>query len=58
MRKMITLFADEGKMITDGKNYGTTVQIEEGKSDEGYYEITLEEYKQIKGGTENDVQID
>ena len=47
MRKMITIYADEGKILTNGTNYGTTISLADGVSDEGYYEITKEEYERI-----------
>ena len=49
MKKTITLVAEDNKIITDGdKNYGKIFHITNGKSDEGYYEIPLSEYKKIK----------
>lgn len=47
MRKMITIYADEGKILTNGEDYGTTISLAEGISEDGYYEITKEEYKRI-----------
>ena len=44
MRKMITIYADEGKILTDGEIYGTTISLAEGESAEKFYEITKEEY--------------
>lgn len=44
MRKMITLYADEGKILTDGEIYGTTISLAEGATAENFYEITKEEY--------------
>ena len=45
MKKMLTLIADEGKILTNGTEYGTTISLAENVTDEGYYEITMEEYK-------------
>lgn len=47
MKKMITLYADNGMILTDGKNYGTTISLATGKTEENYYEITKEEYENI-----------
>ena len=47
MKKRITLYADEGMVITDGKNYGTTVFVEVGGDIDKYYEITKEEHDAI-----------
>ena len=44
---MITLYADEGKILKDGDTFGTTMQLAEGKTADGITEITLEEYKEI-----------
>lgn len=47
MKKMITLYAEKGKILTNGIDYGTTISLAEGATAEEYYEITLEEYEQI-----------
>lgn len=47
MKQMITLYADEGKILKDGDSFGTTMQLAEGKTTEGITEITLEEYHEI-----------
>ena len=44
---MLTLFADEGKVLTDGIIYGTTISLAEGRTAEEFYEITTEEYETI-----------
>ena len=48
MRKMTTLYADEGMMLTDGKHYGTTISLAEGETGEAYREITREEYERLQ----------
>ena len=47
MKQLITLYADEGKILKDGDTFGTTMQLAEGKTAEGIAEITLEEYEAI-----------
>ena len=47
MRQMITLYADKGKILTDGTVYGTTISLAEGKSANEFYEITEQEYGKI-----------
>lgn len=57
MKKMITLYADEGMILTDGENYGTTMQLAEGRTAEGIKEITEEEYNKILESGAEEVQI-
>lgn len=56
MKQMITLYADNGKILKDGDNFGTTMQLAEGKTAEGITEITLEEYEEIIAKETDDVK--
>ena len=48
MRSRIVLYADEGMIITDGKDtYGKEIFLAEGISAEDFYEITEEDYEKI-----------
>ena len=47
MRVMTTIFADEGKILTNGEIYGTTISLEVGRSADEFHEITEEEYNSI-----------
>ena len=47
MKQMITLYADEGKILKDGDVFGTTMQLAEGKTVDGIEEITQEEYDKL-----------
>lgn len=49
MKKMITIYAAEGKILTNGETYGTTISLAEGLDESGFYEITQEEYENILG---------
>jgi hypothetical protein len=53
MKQMITLYADEGKILKDGDTFGTTMQLADGKTADGIIEITMEEYEKI---TETEVE--
>jgi len=47
MKSMTTLYADEGMILTDGENYGTTMQLAEGRTADGIKEISMEKYEEI-----------
>ena len=47
MKKMITLYADEGKVLTNGTIYGSTISLAEDLNGEDFYEITEEEYETL-----------
>ena len=55
MRKMTTLYADEGMILTDGENYGTTISLAEGESGDLYKEITKAEYDAILAEEEKEI---
>ena len=44
----ITIFADEGMMLTDGKTFGSTISLAQGRMPDEYTEITIEEYEKIR----------
>ena len=41
------LYADKGKVLTDGATYGTEILLEVGRSVDEFHEITEEEYKDL-----------
>lgn len=47
MKKMITLIADKGMILTNGTDYGTTVSLAIGVSDDEYREIPMQEYEEL-----------
>ena len=50
MKTKITLIADEGKILTDGKNFGRIVYLAAGADPADYYEIDEAEYEEKMKG--------
>lgn len=48
MTKRIMLIAAEGKILTNGEVYGSTIYLAEGADASAYYEISTEEYEAIQ----------
>lgn len=47
MKTRVILYADNGKILTDGETYGRQIFLAEGRTSDSFYEITEEEYNQI-----------
>lgn len=45
MKTRKIIYADEGKMLTNGEIYGKQIYLAEGVSETDFYEITEEEYQ-------------
>lgn len=45
MKTIVVLYADEGKVLTNGKLYGTQINLAEGLDGSDFYEITEAEYE-------------
>ncbi len=50
------LYADEGKILTDGKTYGKIVYLAEGRTADEFCEITEEEYDAITEKMQEEIQ--
>ena len=56
MKQRITLYAEEGMVLTDGKHFGTVIHLALDADAEIYREITKEQYESIlreREATEN-----
>ena len=47
MKTKTVICADEGKILTNGEIYGRVIFLADGMSEEGFYEITEEEYQKM-----------
>lgn len=56
MKQRITLYAEDGMILTDGENYGTIIHLAVGADASKWHEITEAEYKRIVAETEKEPQ--
>ena len=47
MKTSKIIYADNGKVLTNGEIYGTVIYLAEGQSTEEFHEISAEEYQAI-----------
>ena len=47
MKKRTVIFAEDGKVLTNGEIYGKQIFLADGVSESDFYEITEEEYQKI-----------
>lgn len=56
MNRRTTLFADEGKILTDGEHYGRIVHLAPSEDASAWHEIPEEEYNSIMAAMEAETQ--
>ena len=47
MKERLTLYAEDGMILTNGEIYGKIIHLAEDKSKDDFYEIPEEEYRKI-----------
>lgn len=57
MKTRLILYADEGKVLTNGEIYGTEIYLADGLDESGFYEITQAEYEEkLKEESGDDIE--
>jgi hypothetical protein len=54
MKTRKILYAEEGKILTNGEIYGTRIYLAEGMTADGFYEISAEEYAAVMAAQTSD----
>ncbi len=57
MKTRKIIYADEGKILTNGEIYGKQIFLADGVSESDFHEITEEEYKKIVEQQEKEISI-
>lgn len=55
MKKRTVLYAEKGKVLTDGQDFGKQIFLGDGKCEAEYHEITDAEYEAILAARESEV---
>lgn len=56
MKTRTIIYADEGKVLTNGEIYGKQIFLADGVSKDDFYEITDEEYAKIVAEADEQAQ--
>lgn len=57
MQKRTTLIADEGMILTDGKDYASVTYLAVGADESKWYEIPKDEYERIMAEKEAEAAL-
>lgn len=55
MKTRTVIYAEQGKVLTNGEVYGKQIFLADGESADNYSEITEEEYQKIQAESEADI---
>ena len=47
MKIRLVIYADEGKVLTNGETYGRTIYLANGENADNYHEISEAEYQEM-----------
>ena len=57
MKTRLVIYADEGKVLTNGETYGRTIYLANGENSDNYHEISEAEYQQYLKETQGSLEI-
>ena len=57
MKTKKVIYAEEGKILTNGEIYGRVIFLADGVTEEGFYEITEAEYEKKSENNSDDIII-
>lgn len=55
MKTRLTIYADEGKILTNGETYGKIIHLAVGMEASEFYEITDAEYRELQKEQEEEM---